>query len=234
MYGEREARIHPTRPRPGKQMPTWCPGYRGLLRAARAITPAKARGRWASTIQQRCVVKVRYSQNRSKGLWAAHGSYIARGSAVGDKPPFGSVAQPDPKATLNTWQKAGDPRLFRIVISPEFGERVDLERLTRELMGRIATDLGAAKLEWVAAAHYNTDNPHVHVALRGMVDGRELTMGRDYIRYAIRRHAQDLVTQQLGYRTIEDAREAERRREAGRCTTTLLPAERRRASGIGR
>ena len=31
------------------------------------------------------------------------------------------------------------------------------------------SDLGT-RLEWVATAHYNTEHPHVHVALRGITD----------------------------------------------------------------
>ena len=45
--------------------------------------------------------------------------------------------------TLDGWQKAGDPRLFKLIVSPEFGARMDLEKHTRDLMGRIADDLRA-------------------------------------------------------------------------------------------
>jgi type IV secretory pathway VirD2 relaxase len=31
-------------------------------------------------------------------------------------------------------------------------------------------DLGT-KLDWVAAEHWNTDNPHIHLLVRGKVDG---------------------------------------------------------------
>jgi hypothetical protein len=30
-----------------------------------------------------------------------------------------------PPEVLDRWQKAGDPRLWKIIISPEFGERID-------------------------------------------------------------------------------------------------------------
>jgi hypothetical protein len=48
---------------------------------------------------------------------------------------------------------------------PEFGDRIDLSRLTRELMSRMGSDLGTDALEWAAVAHYNTEHPHVHIAL---------------------------------------------------------------------
>jgi hypothetical protein len=44
--------------------------------------------------------------------------------------------------TLAAWQKVGDERLFKIVLSPEFGEQVDLERLTRNVMSAIEGDVG--------------------------------------------------------------------------------------------
>jgi len=35
-----------------------------------------------------------------------------------------------PPEVLDRWQKAGDPRLWKMIVSPEFGERIDLNRLT--------------------------------------------------------------------------------------------------------
>ena len=37
-----------------------------------------------------------------------------------------------------------DPLLWKFIISPEFGERADLQRLTRELMLRVNEDLGGS------------------------------------------------------------------------------------------
>jgi type IV secretory pathway VirD2 relaxase len=50
-----------------------------------------------------------------------------------------------------------------MIVSPEFGERIDLNRLTRDLMGKMEKDLDT-RLEWVAVPHFNTEHPHVHVA----------------------------------------------------------------------
>src|SRR5271166_1008077 len=42
-------------------------------------------------------------------------------------------------------------------------------------------DLGT-KLDWVGVDHWNTDNPHIHVIVRGKGDdGRDLVIARDYI-----------------------------------------------------
>jgi hypothetical protein len=62
-------------------------------------------------------------------------------------------------ARMSDWQKSGDKRLFRFIISPGFGDRVDLERLTRDLTTRMERDL-ATHLEWVAVS---TSIPGIHM-----------------------------------------------------------------------
>jgi hypothetical protein len=164
---------------------------------------------------QRCAVRVTYSPNRVRGQWAAHGRYIARESAAGQgkggEVGFSADADGiDIAKVLGSWQTAGDPRLFKLIIAPEFGERLDLRRHTRELVARMEKDLGV-DLEWVAVAHFNTGHPHVHVALRGRTDAGPLRLDRDFIKRGIRQHAEELCTAQLGFRTELDALEAERR-----------------------
>lgn len=101
--------------------------------------------------------------------------------------------------------------MWKLIISPEFGDRTDLLRLTRGVVDRMEKDLGT-KLEWVAVEHHNTEHPHVHVVVRGVRDGGEvLRMSREYVQRGIRAIAEDLCTRQLGYRTEIDAAESERR-----------------------
>ena len=73
-----------------------------------------------------------------------------------------------------------DRHHFRFIISPEdAAELGDLRTFTRELMTDVARDLGT-NLDWVAVDHWNTDNPHVHVLIRGRAeDGRDLVISRD-------------------------------------------------------
>jgi type IV secretory pathway VirD2 relaxase len=167
---------------------------------------------------------VTYSPNRISGQWRAHGKYISRDSAVktsGTKPGFSATAESvDVADTLDTWQSARDERVFKLIFSPEFGDRVDLQRLTREMMSRMETEL-SKKLEWCAVAHFNTEHPHVHVALRGRADGRVLRLDRAYIKFGIRIAAEDLCTAQIGYRTELDAVEAERREVCEQRFTSL-------------
>ena len=47
-------------------------------------------------------------------------------------------------ATLDNWQKAGDERLFKIIVSPEFGDRLNLRQYAREFVHRMEQDLSDA------------------------------------------------------------------------------------------
>jgi hypothetical protein len=68
-------------------------------------------------------------------------------------------------------------------------------------------DLGT-RLEWVAVDHWDTDNPHAHVVLRGKDDaGGDLIIARDYIAHGMRRRACELATEWLGPRTELEVRQ---------------------------
>ena len=69
---------------------------------------------------------------------------------------------------------------------------------------------------------FNTEHPHVHVALRGIRDDESaLDLPREYIRHGIRAIAEDLCTRQLGHRNDMDALASERREIQGRRFTSL-------------
>jgi len=159
---------------------------------------------------------VTYLKNKIRGQWKAHGRYLTRESAAvkSDATPLGfnrETAGVDIAGKLQDWQTAGDQQFWKLIVSPEFGDRVDLSRLTRDLITQMEKDLGT-KLEWVAAEHYNTEHPHVHVVIRGVRDsGEVLRLSREYVQQGIRAIAADLCTRQIGYRTELDGVEAERR-----------------------
>jgi type IV secretory pathway VirD2 relaxase len=175
---------------------------------------------------QRCAVRVTYTRNATRGQWGAHGRYLARETATVDTDSkecgFNqSEKRIDVAARLNAWQLAHDQLLWKAILSPEFGDRLDLERLTKDTLGQMEQDLGTP-LEWVAVAHYNTEHPHVHVAVRGVrASGQQLKMSRDYIQNGIRAVAEDYCTRQLGYRTELDAMDAERRETQQQRRTSL-------------
>lgn len=115
---------------------------------------------------------------------------------------------------------ADDRHHFRFIVSPEdAAEMQDLRAFTRELMTDVERDLGT-RLDWVAVDHWNTDNTHVHVLVRGRADdGADLVISRDYISRGLRDRAAERVTLELGPRSeIEIRSELEREVDADRWT----------------
>jgi type IV secretory pathway VirD2 relaxase len=98
-----------------------------------------------------------------------------------------------------------DRHHFRFIISPEDAAQLeDLRIFTRELMAYVERDLGT-RLDWMAADHWNTDNPHVHVLIRGKAeDGQDLVISRAYISHGFRDRAAERVTLELGPRTEQE------------------------------
>lgn len=102
-----------------------------------------------------------------------------------------------------------DRHHFRFIISPEDAAKMDdLRAFTRELMVDAERDLGT-KLDWVAVDHWNTDNPHIHILVRGRADdGKDLVISRDYISRGLRARASERLTLELGLRNELDVRSA--------------------------
>ena len=184
---------------------------RALRTATSAQRPRTERGPRPVAHSQRCAIRFSYSANNVRGHFAAHARYLVRDSAAGGSLPYGNLASEGMIEALGRWQSQGDKRLYKMIVSPEFGERMDLTGLASALMVKVERDLHR-KLEWAAVNHYNTDHPHIHIAIRS-VDGagREFRFDRDYIKHSIRGHAESLCTEQLGNRTLEDAQAALRR-----------------------
>src|SRR5580700_3825599 len=220
---ERKVRLRPQEPRRLRdERVAWSRGFKLLMHYARSTRKGANRGtyggkgRSARPYLQRCAVRVTYLSNKTRGQWKAHGRYLERESATHENPVEGvgfanGERGIDIASRLENWQRVGDERLWKLIISPEFGDQVDLRRLTGDLIERMEKDLGT-DLEWIAVEHHNTEHPHAHVVVRGLrSDGAALHMSREYIQQGIRSVAENLCTRQLGYRTELDADEAERR-----------------------
>jgi type IV secretory pathway VirD2 relaxase len=115
-----------------------------------------------------------------------------------------------------------DRHHFRFIISPEdAAELGDLRTFTRELMTDVARDLGT-KLDWIAVDHWNSDNPHIHVLIRGRAeDGQDLVISRDYISRGFRDRAAERVTLELGPRSEREIRSALEREVGAERWTSL-------------
>ena len=172
-----------------------------------------SRDRFAGLRGRRAIVKTRLVRLGAKGLSGAraHLRYIQRDGvtregAAGEL--YGrDTDAADGKAFVERCD--GDRHQFRFIVSAEDGaEYPDLKPYVRRLMTQAEHDLGT-KLDWVAVDHFNTDQPHTHIMLRGVDDrGENLIIAREYIAHGFRERAAELATVDLGPRTD---REIERR-----------------------
>jgi type IV secretory pathway VirD2 relaxase len=243
---DEEFRLRPRNPpKSGRRdNAAWAVLFKTVIHYARASRVqkggsfARSRPQPNRPYSQRCAVRATYSRNAVAGQWRAHGRYLARDSATGDVKSVEAGFDQERDTVeiamrLDEWQRAGDERLWKLIVSPEFGERVDLKSLTRQLLERMELDL-KTPLEWVAVGHYNTEHPHVHIALRGVDgDGRPLRLEREYIKHGIREIASTLCTNQLGYRTELDAEAAQQREVHEHRFTSLDRLIPNRAIGTG-
>ena len=226
-------RVRPGKPRgerdPGAQRFT-----RQVLRAAQkgsgglGRVPVNGRGRGAEKGRgqvaarlvgqrlgprsRRVVVKARLvvHAQAAPGSTAAHLRYIQRDSVTHEGEPGEAYSATRDAADVEGFEArvADDRHEFRFIVSPEDAAEIgDLKGYTRDLMARMEADLGS-KLDWVAVDHWDTDNPHTHVVLRGIDEtGQNLVIARDYIGHGLRGRASELATDLLGPQTELELRE---------------------------
>ncbi|HBP5660092.1 DUF3363 domain-containing protein [Pseudomonas aeruginosa] len=181
-------------------------GHRPGSRLGRGHVAARFAGRGLGTNARRVTIKARLVNLAQAGprSTAAHLRYIEREGVDRQGGPGHAYGPTTDDADLEAFKERGegDRHQFRFIVSPEDAEQLDdLRTYTRHLMARMEADLGT-RLEWVAVDHWNTDNPHTHVVLRGKDDtGKDLIISRDYIAEGMRRRASELATEWLGPRT---------------------------------
>ncbi|WP_353297731.1 relaxase/mobilization nuclease domain-containing protein [Sulfitobacter pacificus] len=255
---ERDFRIKPGRPRS-----TRIPRTKGfidqVLRAAQQAghtSPSRtSRGPGRSTFgrgqnrfgrsrlfspTRRVVVKARIARHKGRAYRAAplktHLAYLRREgvSREGEKGLLFD-AETDNLDGLDFAERCEDDRHhFRFIISPEdAADMEDLRDFTRDVARRMEADLGT-RLDWVAVDHWNTDNPHVHLIVRGVDDrGGDLVIARDYISSGIRSRAEDLVALELGPKPEHEIRHALEQEVTEERWTSLDREIRYRADDLG-
>ncbi|WP_133648537.1 relaxase/mobilization nuclease domain-containing protein [Paraburkholderia flava] len=181
-------------------------GQRPGSRLGRGHVAARFAGRELRPNARRVTIKARLVNLAQAGprSTAAHLRYIEREGVDRQGGPGHAYGPTTDGADLEAFKERGegDRHQFRFIVSPEdAGQLDDLRTYTRHLMARMEADLGT-RLEWVAVDHWNTDNPHTHVVLRGKDDtGKDLIISRDYIAEGMRWRASELATEWLGPRT---------------------------------
>jgi type IV secretory pathway VirD2 relaxase len=215
--------------------------------AARAPSSAAfGRGRVAAGLAgqalrataRRVVIKSRYVVLKKAGASAvsAHLRYIERDGVTRDGERGQAYAPDTDTADLRAFEDRGrgDRHQFRFIVSVEDAEQLDdLREYSREFMKRMATDL-ETKLDWVAVDHWDTDNPHTHVVLRGRAtNGQDLVIAPSYMAHGMRNRATELATEWLGPRTELEIRQGLLREvEQERLTSLDRGLLRRAVAGI--
>ncbi|MBB4020197.1 type IV secretory pathway VirD2 relaxase [Chelatococcus caeni] len=164
---------------------------------------------------RRVVVKARVVRHQGKSFrsapLSAHLSYLKREgvSRDGEKGVMFDATNERADDLAFSDRCKDDRHHFRFIVSPEdAGEMTDLREFTRDLVSQMESDLGT-RLDWVAVDHWNTDNPHVHLLVRGVDEtGADLVISRDYISRGLRSRAEDLVSLELGPKPEHEIRNA--------------------------
>ncbi|MBK8631499.1 MAG: DUF3363 domain-containing protein [Sphingomonadales bacterium] len=211
-------------------------GYTRLAPGTRRATGTgpNARGRSAALAarsrasNRRVVIKARVVRQSGVRFRAAplarHVAYLKRDGVTRDGREAGLFDARSDNADGDAFaERCGDDRHhFRFIVSPEdAADMVDLRAFTRELMDDMTHDLGT-RLDWVAVDHWNTDNPHIHILLRGKADdGKDLVIDKSYIREGMRSRAEERVTVELGHRSEREIRQALEREVGAERWTSL-------------
>ncbi|CAJ0797025.1 relaxase/mobilization nuclease domain-containing protein [Ralstonia holmesii] len=225
------AKVEKTMAKAGRQ-----PG----ARLGRGHVAARFAGRGLGANARRVTIKARLVNLAQAGSLstATHLRYIER-EGVDRQGGAGRAYGPTADAAdLDAFKERSteDRHQFRFIVSPEDAEQIDdLRTYTRHLMARMEADLGT-RLEWAAVDHWNTDNPHTHVVLRGKDDtGKDLIIARDYIAEGMRKRASEVATEWLGPRTeLEIQRTMQREVEQERWTGLDRTLQREVVDGLVR
>ncbi len=164
---------------------------------------------------RRVTVKARIARHKGRAFrsapLAAHLAYLKREGVTRNGEParmFDAASNQTDEAGFEA-RGRGDRHHFRFIVSPEdAADMVDLRAFARDLMRQMEADL-STRLEWIAVDHWNTDNPHIHVLVRGVDEtGADLVISRDYISRGLRSRAEELVALELGPKPEHEIRNA--------------------------
>ncbi|MCV0275842.1 DUF3363 domain-containing protein [Pseudomonas aeruginosa] len=214
-------------------------GQRPGSRLGRGHTAARFAGTSLTPFSRRVTIKTLLVNQRqaSPRSLAKHLRYIERDGAGRDGEPGRAYGPQADEADLGAFRERcqDDRHHFRFIVAPEDGAELDdLRAYTRHLMGRMEADLGT-RLDWIAVDHWNTDNPHTHIVLRGRDDtGKDLIIAGDYIAQGFRHRAAELATEWLGPRTELEIQQTLQREVEQERWTSLDRTLKREAGDDGR
>jgi hypothetical protein len=190
----------------------------GARSGSAASTGGSGKASFNVPASQRVTVKVfigrhsgpRGAANPGKAL-AQHVTYLARDGAGQDGVDAsfysrdGTVDVEAVETGCAGWEQ--DRHHFRLIVSAENADKIeDLDGYVRQVMEKVSIDLKEPNLNWVAINHFDTDQPHTHVLLRGRrANGKDLVIPRTYVSHGIRGRAQEQAQVILGDISRSDA-----------------------------
>jgi hypothetical protein len=159
-----------------------------VLRATRqaGVEPGSTTGRRGGPGSGRSAFgRGRTAFSRSR-LFAADRRVVVKAWVNGEKGRMFGAAEDRADAAAFARRSLNDRHHFHFVVTPEdAAEMADIKAFTRDLVGQMESDLGT-RLDRIGIAHWNTDNPHVHLVVRGVADdGSDLVVSRDYISHGL-------------------------------------------------
>ena len=125
--------------------------------------------------------------------YLAHGKGIDGQDAEVFGPHGGAIHEPAMASRVRD-----DPHQWRLMISPEAADRLDLKTFALDYMRQVEDDLQTT-LDYALAIHHDTDYPHIHAVVSGRDEYNEpLYLQKDYLTHGLTYRAQTLATDRLG------------------------------------
>ena len=203
---EVEIRVRRTRGREHRATPWWKLAGERVGRVQRASTRRGSAGLGSrgKLHTRRSVVKASYSRNDRSGRWTAHARYLTREGAQRQQAHgigFDWAADGlDVVTTVRSWEK----ERRRDYVAPDRLTRRRSATRSRNARTRsrgVDGTRSRTRLEWIGIDHNNTDNPHVHILIRGRDEhGQKLEIAREYVKSGIRARSREIVQRELGLR----------------------------------
>lgn len=175
-----------------------------------------ARGIRIPDRRQKCTVKMQYSRSFSAHKEQLQKYLVREGTGKnGNKTELYGT-------DIDEYKKNMVNKNFRIFLSPA-NSRVPLESLAKTFVKHLELQTGY-RFYWMAAEHYNTDHPHVHLLINGKdKNGKDVFIPRDVVKTLMRESARNICTSLVGSRTRSDM-EAEKNQTVNANRYTYLDA----------
>lgn len=207
-------------------------------RLGRGHVSAKFAGQQLSARSRRAIIKTRLVvlQKASPQSIATHLRYIQREGVTREGGPgelYGAETDHVDGGAFEQ-RSRNDRHQFRFIVSSEDAADLgDLKSYTRNLMHQVERDLGT-RFDWVAADHWDTDNPHTHIVLRGRDSAdHDLIIAGDNIAHGMRARAAEIATEWLGPRSeVEIRRSLAREVEQERWTSLDRRLQQQMSDGL--